>query len=88
MGRLSFERAMEKKRARRAAEAAGQVADSHSVRLEILARVKRGEITLAQAQAELKQIQAIARGLDCALVLAPKLKPTSIDRAWREIQTG
>ena len=34
------------------------------------------------------QTVAIARGLDCALVLAPKLNPTSIDRAWREIQTG
>ncbi len=61
MGRLSFERAMEKKRARRAAEAAGQVADSHFMRLAIMARIKSGEITLAQGQAELKQIQAKAQ---------------------------
>jgi hypothetical protein len=63
MGRLSFERAMEKKRARRAAEAAGQVADSHSVRLAIMARIKSGEITLAQGQAELKQLQAKAQSI-------------------------
>ena len=63
MGRLSFERAMEKKLARRAAEAAGQVADSHSVRLAIMARVHSGEITLKQAQAELKQIQAKAQSI-------------------------
>lgn len=63
MSRLTFERAMEKKRALRAAEAAGQVADSHSVRLAIMARVRSGEITLAQAQAELKQIQAKAQSI-------------------------
>ena len=63
MGRLSFYRAMEKKRARRAAEASGQVADSHAVRLAIMARVHSGEITLAQAQTELKQIQAKAQSI-------------------------
>lgn len=56
MGRLSFERATEKKRARSAT-------DSQSVRLGILTRVRSGEITLAQAQAELKQIQAKAQGI-------------------------
>lgn len=63
MGRLSFERAMEKKRARRAAEAAGQVADSHSARLAIMARIKSGEITLAQGQSELRQLQAKAQSI-------------------------
>jgi len=62
MGRLSFERAMEKKRALKAAEAGGHVADSLSVRREILARVYRGDLTLSQAQAELKQIQSSAQG--------------------------
>lgn len=54
---------MEKKRAQRAAEAAGRVADSHSVRLAIMARIKSGEITLAQGQAELKKIQAKAQSI-------------------------
>ena len=63
MGRLSFERAIEKKRARRAAEEAGQVADSHSMRLAIMARIKSGEITLAQGQDELKQLQAKAQSI-------------------------
>jgi hypothetical protein len=61
MGRLSFERAMEKKRAQKRAEAAGEVADSQSVRLEIMARIKSGEMTLAQGQAELKKIQDNAK---------------------------
>ena len=63
MTRTRFEAAMEKKRAQRAAEAAGQVADSHSVRLAIMARIKSGGITLAQGQAELKKIQAKAQSI-------------------------
>lgn len=34
---------------------------AHAVRLETLASVKRGETTLAQAQAELKQVQVKAQ---------------------------
>lgn len=63
MSRTRFEAAIEKKRAQKAAEAAGEVADSHSVRLAIMARVRSGEITLAQGQAELKQIQAKAQSI-------------------------
>jgi hypothetical protein len=63
MTRTRFEAAIEKKRALKAAEAAGEVADSHSVRLAIMARVRSGEITLAQAQAELKKIQAKAQSI-------------------------
>lgn len=63
MTRTRFEAAMEKKRAQRTAEAAGQVADSHSVRLAIMARIKSGEITLAQGQAELKKIRAKAQSI-------------------------
>ena len=61
--RTNFEAAMAKKRAQKASEAAGEVADSHSVRLAIMARVRRGEVTLAQAQAELKEIQAKAQSI-------------------------
>ena len=63
MSRTRFEAAMDKRRAQRADEAAGKVADSHSVRLAILARFKAGEITLAQAQAELKRIKAKAQSI-------------------------
>lgn len=63
MTRTRFEAAMDKKRAQRAAEAAGEVADSHSVRLAIMARIKSGEITLVQGQAELKKIQAKAQSI-------------------------
>jgi hypothetical protein len=61
--RTRFEAAIEKKRALNAAEAAGEVADSHAVRLAIMARVRSGEITLAQAQSELKKIQAKAQSI-------------------------
>jgi hypothetical protein len=63
MTRTRFEAAMDKKRAQKAAEASGEVADSHSVRLAIMVRVRSGEITLAQAQAELKQIQSKAKSI-------------------------
>lgn len=48
-----------------AAEAAGQVADSVEVRRALMERVKRGEITLEQAQSELAAIKrgAKKRGL-------------------------
>ncbi len=61
--RTAFEAAIEKRRAVNDAEAAGQVADSHDVRLAIMKRVQSGEITLAQAQAELKKIQANAKSI-------------------------
>ena len=43
------------------AEAAGMVADSVEVRIEILKRVDRGEITLEQAQKELAVIKRNAK---------------------------
>jgi hypothetical protein len=58
--RTRFEAAMDKRHALMESEAAGEVADSHSMRLAIMARVRGGEITLAQAQAELMEIQASA----------------------------
>jgi hypothetical protein len=60
MSRETFEASIEKKRAVKHAEANGEVADSHAVRLAIMRRVHLGEITLVQAQSELKRIQATA----------------------------
>jgi hypothetical protein len=47
------------------AEAAGEVADSLDVRKKLLAKVSSGELTLAEAQAELRRIKrgAKVRGL-------------------------
>lgn len=56
--RTRFEAAMDKRDALKTAEAAGQVADNMDVRLALMARVHSGEITLAQAQAELKKIKS------------------------------
>lgn len=61
MKRDRWEANRDKRRAVTAAEAAGEVADSMAVRLEIVERMNRGEITLAQAQAELKAIKRGAR---------------------------
>jgi hypothetical protein len=49
----------------KAAEAAGQVADSHEVRMALMKRFHDGEITLGQAQVELAKIKRGAgkRGL-------------------------
>ena len=50
-------RQMEKQDAMHKAEAEGKVADSLDVRIALMRRVKAGEITLEQAQAELKKIK-------------------------------
>lgn len=59
--RTRFEAAMDKRQALKDAEAAGQVADSMEVRMALMARVRSGEITLTQAQAELKMIKSGAK---------------------------
>ena len=59
--RTRFEAAMDKRDALKTAEAAGQVADNMDARLALMARVHSGEITLSQAQAELKKIQSGAK---------------------------
>jgi hypothetical protein len=59
--RTRFEAAMDKRDALKTAEASGQVADSMDVRMALMARVHSGEITLAQAQAELKKIRSGAK---------------------------
>ena len=61
MTRTRFEASLEKREAMKADEAAGLVADSMDVRLELLRRMKAGELTLEQVQAELKRIQRGAK---------------------------
>ncbi len=61
MGRTRFEASMDKRAAVTAAEAAGNVADSKDVRLELMKRVHAGELTLEQAQSELKRIKRGAK---------------------------
>jgi hypothetical protein len=61
MGRTAFEASIDKKAALNEAEKSGAVADSKEVRLALMERVHRGEITLEQAQAELKKIKAGAK---------------------------
>lgn len=61
MSRTRFEASLDKTAALKQAEASGVVADSHEVRLALMARVGKGEITLEQAQAELKKIKAGAK---------------------------
>lgn len=58
-----FWRVESQKAALKAAEASGQVADSMEVRTKLMERVHAGEITLKQAQAELKRIK---RGANAA----------------------
>jgi hypothetical protein len=45
----------------KAAEDAGEVADSLDVRMALMARVRSGEITLVEAQSELKRIKRGAK---------------------------
>ena len=73
MTRHWAERLRDRKAAVAAAEASGEVADSLDVRKALLARVSAGEITLEQAQEELKRIK---RG-------ASKAGKTTRGRVWR-----
>lgn len=59
--RTRFEAAIDKSANRRAEEAAGNVADSMEVRMALMERVRSGEITLEQAQSELKKIKSGAK---------------------------
>lgn len=61
MKRTRFEASIEKNEAMKRAEDAGQVADSSDVRMTLMARVDKGEISLADAQAQLKKIKAGAK---------------------------
>ncbi len=63
--RTREEAILEKRQAECIAEASGQVADSTAVRIALIERINRGDLTLEQAQAELAQIKhtAKSRGL-------------------------
>ena len=58
----------------KSAEEGGLIADSMTVRLELIARMNKGELTLDQVQAELKRIQRNA-GASGKITRA---------KAWRE----
>lgn len=73
MTRDRWQAMQDKRAAVVAAEAAGEVADSMAVRLELVGRMNRGEITLEQAQAELKRLKAAAKAMG----------KTTRARAWR-----
>lgn len=60
-GRTRFEASIDKMAAMKTAEESGQVADSGEVRLALMQRVHKGEITLEQAQAELRKIKSGAK---------------------------
>lgn len=57
----AFWTAVRKRDALKQADAGGQIADSMEVRLALMDRVHSGEITLEQAQSELKQIKRGAK---------------------------
>lgn len=57
----NYSKIRERRKAVETAEAAGQVADSMEVRLALMARVDSGEITLEDAQTELKRIKRGAK---------------------------
>lgn len=61
MTRDRFTAAIQKREAVKSAEANGQVADSMSVRLAVMQRFDAGEITLEQAQDEIKRIKRNAK---------------------------
>ena len=59
--RTKFEAGIDKSRELRMAEAAGEIADSMSVRVALIERMNAGELTLEQVQAELKRIKREAK---------------------------
>lgn len=56
-----FERSLARREALRKAEAAGEVADSRSVRMALIRKMDAGEMTLEEVQAELRRIQRNAK---------------------------
>lgn len=56
-----FENAFRKRRVVNKANDAGMIADSDEVRIALVRRVHAGELTLEQAQAELKRVKRDAR---------------------------
>ena len=58
---MDYFKARQKRAFVKSAEESGQVADSMTVRLDLIARMKKGELTLEQVQAELKRIKRGAK---------------------------
>lgn len=58
---MNQDRLRDKHLAVKSAESAGEIADSMEVRKALLSRVKAGEITLTDAQAELLRIKRKAK---------------------------
>jgi hypothetical protein len=61
MSRTRWEASFDKRRALNQAEDAGLVADSMDVRMKLIERMKKGELTLEEVQAELKKIKRNAK---------------------------
>ena len=61
MSRTRFEASLAKRAAVNRGEADGIIADSTEIRLQLMKRVHAGEITLAEAQAQLKKIKSAAK---------------------------
>ncbi|MDX8000809.1 hypothetical protein FE394_16850 [Xenorhabdus sp. Reich] len=61
MRRTRFNAVFEKRNHLKNCEETGIIADSIDVRIAIMSRVKSGEITLEQAQTELKKIKRNAK---------------------------
>lgn len=59
--RTAWEAAREKRQAVKAAEDSGQVADSMDVRKALMDRVQSGEISLEDAQRQLRKIKSSAK---------------------------
>jgi hypothetical protein len=59
--RTRWEASFDKRRAMNEAEEAGQVADSMDVRHQLLEKVRKGEATLEEVQAELRKIKRNAK---------------------------
>jgi len=59
--RSRFDASLDKRAAVNAADTSGEVADSTEVRMALMARVHSGEITLIEAQTELKKIKRNAK---------------------------
>lgn len=59
--RTAFDASIEKRAHLEAMESAGQIADSGQVRLALMERVHSGEITLEEAQKQLKKIKSSAK---------------------------
>lgn len=61
MGRTRLEATIDKRRAVKQAESKGEVSDSLEVRMALIDRMNKGEITLEQVKAELKVIKRKGR---------------------------